>query len=914
MSAPLLTTKLYVPPVRPEWVPRPQLVDRLIAAMDRKLTLLSAPAGYGKTTLLSECAAHCGRPVAWLTLDSSDNDPVRFWSYVVAAMQTVHDQLGKDLLDALPVPELAQEGPDAVASSPPFEVPLTSLLNEMAGVPGRVVLILDDFHLLDAKPILDGIAFLVERLPPQIHLIIATRSDPLLPLSRLRGRGQMSELRTDDLRFSMDEAAAILSEAMGVQLSCEDVAALEARTEGWAAGLQMAGLSLRGRDAHQISGFIDAFTGGHHYILDYLTDEVLLRQPGDIQRFLLETSILDRLCAPLCDYVTGQENGRDELAWLDAANLFVVPLDDERRWYRYHRLFADLLCRRLEETDPSQFPVLHLGASEWYEANGLLPEAVHHAFAAGDVERVAKLADGHALALLEHGELATLRGWLEALPDSVVRAHPWLCIGMAWASGLAGQLDAVEPLLQNATKALAGCERSDTEMMPGSAGRREKRVQGHIAAVRAAAAIVQGDRLPAAEHSRKALELLPPDDVMARSWAAMVLGLTIYQGSDLASAERALSEAAAEGCRSGQDHVAVLALSNLAALQMDKGQLRTAEGTLRDALRLAREYAERTGRHLRGADLAHAYLGVLLCQRNDLDAALGHLHEGVELAELRGEPLRRATAYLHLAYALQATNDSAGAFSATGKAREAAERSLSPWVTARVATAEAWVLFRRGDMAAASGWSSAHEAMAGDYDACDYWSACLLKARISIAQGQEDEALALLANVSDAAQAAGGNHYLIGAWILQAVVWQAQGKLGRALDALESALLLAEPEGYVRIFIDEGEPVARLLREAAARGIAVDYVGRLLTAWAEEWARRGQVVQPSHKGKLVEPLSERELQVLRLLAAGLTNREIGDQLYLAVGTVKKYTSTIYGKLGTRSRTQAVARGRDLGLL
>jgi LuxR family maltose regulon positive regulatory protein len=358
----------------------------------------------------------------------------------------------------------------------------------------------------------------------------------------------------------------------------------------------------------------------------------------------------------------------------------------------------------------------------------------------------------------------------------------------------------------------------------------------------------------------------------------------------------------------------VLALCNLAALQMDRGQLHTAERSLRDALRRGGEYSDRTGRYLRGTDLAQTYLGVLLCQWNRLDAALGHLRDGVELAELRGEPLRLATAYLHLAALVQTMGDAAGALSAIDKAKQAAASSLSPWIAARVATAEAWVRLKQGDTAAVSRWASTHEERADDYDACAYWSACLLKARIFVARGQLAEASGLLAEVSDAAEAAGGNHYLIASWILQAIILQAQGRLDQAVTALEPALSLAGPEGYVRIFIDEGEPVAQLLRETAARGVAVEYAGQLLEAWAKETARRDLRAQAPLSAHLVEPLSERELQILRLLAAGLSNREIGDQLFLAVGTVKKYTSIIYGKLGVHSRTQAAAEARDLGLL
>jgi LuxR family maltose regulon positive regulatory protein len=415
--------------------------------------------------------------------------------------------------------------------------------------------------------------------------------------------------------------------------------------------------------------------------------------------------------------------------------------------------------------------------------------------------------------------------------------------------------------------------------------------------------------------ARDALALLPEHDPLARGWATLVLGLAVYRGGDLDSAHQILSEAVAIGERSGHSHVAVLALCNLAALQMDRGKLRAADDCLLEALRFSGEYADRTARRLPGSALAHTYQGILLCQWNHLDTALGHLREGVQLARWRGEPLRLSAAYLHLAAGLQQAGETNAALKAVNEARQASVKAASPWSAARVDRVEAWVRFRQGDIAAASRWADSHRREPDDFvDRFDHWTGCLLRARIDIVRGRMDSVVELLMHVSESAQAAGGTHYVIASQVLQAVALQAQGLFDQALTALELALSLAEPQGYVRIFIDEGEPVARLLREAAGRGIAVDYVGQLLKAWAEERARRGQQAQPSHSDKLVEPLSDRELQVLRLLAAGLTNREIGDQLYLAVGTVKKYTSTIYGKLGARSRTQAVAKGRDLGLL
>jgi len=920
MSIPLLTTKLNIPPLRQGLVSRPRLIERLNVGLQksgpgnglrfaRKLTLVSAPAGYGKTTLLSECAASYGRleptmRFAWLSLDERDNDPARFLAYLIAALQTGEAGVVQNGLGVVQSPQPS-----------PIEATLTTLINEIGERPISTVLVLDDYHLIEAQPIHDALNFLLEHLPPQMHLILSTRADPPLLLSRLRGRGQLGELRTDDLRFTVDEAAAFLNQAMGLALSAEDVVALEARTEGWIVGLQMVALALQGTgsmgraDAGRVARFIAAFTGSHRYVLDYLADEVLSRQPKEIQRFLLQTAILDRLTAPLCDQVTGGDNGsarftpsgQQVLEQLDAANLFIVPLDGERRWYRYHPLFADLLRSRLAQTQPDQVSKLHLRASEWYEANNLLPDAVGHAFAAGDVERVARLVSGHTLAMMEHGQLTTLKGWLDGLSGDVVRSHPWLCIGLAWVSVLAGKLDAVESLLQDAAKSVEHSTAASV-MTEGEI----RQINGHVAAVRASVAFVRGDEAQTAELARAALELLPAEDSVTRGWAAIYLGLTSYQSSDLGAADQALSEAVAIGQGSGHSHVAVWALTNLAALQMDRGRLFKAGETLRHALQLAEEYADRTGHRLPTSAIAHTYLGVLLSQWNRTDAALEHLRTGVELSERRGEPLRLAASYLHLAAVLQSMGDTDGALDAIDKAKRAAANSLSPWIAARVARVEALVCLQQGDTEAASRWATMHQEGLDDYiDQVDYWSGCLVHARIHRVQGRLAEALGLLAQVSEAAEAAGGIHYLIGSLTLQAIVLQEQGRLDRALATLERALSLAEPEGYVRIFIDEGEPVAQLLRQAAARGLQVSYVCKLLAAFTET-----APLSPS----MTEPLSERELEVLRLLAAGLSNREIGEQLFLAVGTVKKYTSNIYGKLGVHKRTLAVARARELGLL
>ncbi|MFQ5857463.1 MAG: LuxR C-terminal-related transcriptional regulator [Anaerolineae bacterium] len=884
MTAPLLTTKLYIPPARPELVSRPRLIERLNAGLHSKLTLISAPAGFGKTTLLSEWAAGCERPIAWASLDKDDNDPTRFWGYFVAALQTVRARTGEAALALLQSPHV-----------PPIEAILTTLINEITDIPDCFVLVLDDYHVIEAQPIHAALSFLLDHMPPQMYLVIATRADPPLPLSRLRGRGQLTELRTADLRFTPDEAAAFLNQVMGLGLSSNDVTALDARTEGWIVGLKMAALAMRGRGTERIASFVAAFAGSHRYILDYLTDEVLLQQPESVQTFLLQTAILDRLTGPLCDAVTGQSDGQTMLERLEAANLFIVPLDDERRWYRYHHLFADLLRKRLSQTQPDLQPALHRRASEWYEKNGLIGEAVSYALDTGDVELVARLVGTNALAMMEHGELTTLERWLDALPDQVVRSQPWLSVAHAWMLAFTGQLDAVEPLLRDAEEAAVSWQQPAEE----------QHIRGHFAAVRACVAVVTGDKLQTAELAREALELLPADDLMTRGWAAMVLGLNLYQSGDIAAADQALSEAVKICRATGDSHVAVLALCNLGAVQMNKGQLIQAAHTFREALRLAEEYADRAGRRLPVSAYAHTYLGALLCQWNDLDAAMSHLREGIELSKQWGEPLRLGGAYLNLAEALQTIGDADGALDAIQKAEQVMTK-LSPWCAARVASVEALIRLKQGDTAGASRWAASHENGLNDYfDVFDYWYGCLVKTRVDIAQGRLDEALETVTQVLKGAETAEGKDHVIGALALQAIALQAQGERDQALIALEQALTLAEPEGYVRIFVDEGAPMAALLRIAASRGIALDYVSELLAAF-------GEAAPPSTP--LIEPLSERELEVLRLLAAGLSNREIGAELFLAVGTVKKHTSNIYGKMNVHKRTQAVARARELGLV
>src|SRR5438874_1048400 len=661
MPTPILATKLYLPRLRPNVVSRPRLLERLNEGLHRKLTLIAAPAGFGKTTLVSEWVEGIERPrarTAWLSLDEGDNDPTRFLTYLVAALQTIAPNIGEGVLGVL-----------QSLQPPPPEAMLTALLNEITTLPDHFVLVLDDYHVIDAKAVDQAFTYLVEHLPPQMHLVIATREDPQLPLARLRARSHLTEVRAADLRFTASEAAEFLNQVMGLSLSAEDIAALEDRTEGWIAGLQLAALSMQG---HQdVPGFIRAFAGDHRYIVDYLVEEVLERQPAPVRSFLLQTSILDQLSGPLCAAVTGQQEGNARLEALERGNFFVVPLDDKRHWYRYHHLFAEVLSAHLMVERPDQVSTLHRRASEWYEQNGSATDAIHHALAARDFARAAGLVELAVPAMRRSRQETTVLGWLKALPDQLVRARPVLSVHYAGTLLLSGELEGVEARLRDAerwldTKADMGelALASSAEMVV--VDEEEFRgLPGSIAIYRAASALALGDVADTMKYARRALDLVPEDDHLRRGSAAGLLGLAYWTSGDLEAAHRSYADCMARVQRAGHISDAIGCSIALADIRIAQGRLREAMSTYERGLQLA---AEQGAPVLRGAADMHVGMSELHCERDDLDAATQHLLRSKELGEHTGLPQNPYRWRVAMARIREAQGDLEGALDLLGEA------------------------------------------------------------------------------------------------------------------------------------------------------------------------------------------------------------------------------------------------------
>jgi LuxR family maltose regulon positive regulatory protein len=941
-----------MPPVRPNLISRPRLLESLTQSFENRLILLSAPAGFGKTTLLSEWLATHPCPAGWLSLDRGDNDPVRFWTYLIAALRTIQPGLGESAQALL-----------CTAPASPMESVLTVLINDLHSMAGHAVLVLDDYHAIDSPVIHSTLAFFLDHLPTGVHVVIATRVDPPLALAHLRAQGRLLELRVDKLRFTLEETAEFLNQRMALSLSVADIETLAGRTEGWVVGLQLAALSLKGRS--DASAFIQALSGSHRYILDYLVEEVLSLQPGDIQTFLLQTCILERLCGSLCDALMVDEtspgamevsadspgstlapivriegqteqgrirsssvSGQTILEYLERANLFLVPLDEERKWYRYHHLFADLLRARLVQSfGDGHLETLHRRAARWYEENRFLAEAIEHALAAHETERAGRLIEEIADSAWLCGEFYQVLRWIEALPGELMCSRPWLCVWYAWSRLQAGTVHGVEELIDHAERAA----RAHLDKAPAPGLAQDEALMEQIAALRVTCAGLRQETDKTIELAGRALERPvirnQAASLMARSNVLNVLGFAYYVRGELSQAEQAYREARRVAQESDFVLRELLVVHKLAHIHQVMGRLLEPYQLYKESLAHLQEQG-------RGAFFAAGYLycglSHLLYEWNRLDEARQMLTQSLRLNELAQVPhltidTRQAQARLFLAQ-----RDVDAAQTALQEAAHLIQKHYCwPEVVSANECLQARLWLTRGDMQSAARWVERCRPEGSEPPDFLRERSEITRARVLLAQGLLDEAVSLLGRLASAAEASARTGRLIEILALQGLGLsmirtggQKQDTTRPELRVLERSLALAKSEGYLRLFLDEGPSMATLLRQAAARGIEPDYVQELLDAFAvQACAERPTAngIPPSSgqrrvSSSLVEPLTERELEVLRLVAEGLSNREIAERLVVAIGTVKVHIHNICGKLDVQNRTQAILRAQQLGLL
>jgi len=906
----LLATKLHVPGPRPGFVSRPRLAARLEEGLARGVVLVCAPAGSGKTVLLTDWASRDCRPVAWLSLDAADNDPARFWRHVAAALSRARPDGG----------ELAGSALGPLTPFSPNGL-VTVLVNELAGQPGdgETIVVLDDYHLIDAQQVHGSLLFLLEHLPPGLRVVLASRSDPPLRLAGLRARGQLAELRADDLRFTADEAAALLREAIGADLPGEAVAALAARTEGWAAGLQLAGLSLRGQaDA---AGFVAAFSGSHRYVLDYLTEEVLERQSQRVRAFLLETSVLERLSGALCDAVTGSGGGQAMLEQVERAGLFLVPLDEVRGWWRYHHLFADLLRARLLQEQPARVEALHRAAAAWHEERGLASDAIRHALAAGDPAWAARLIERNFDAAFLQGERATIRRWLAVLPAELTRSRPRLGLAQLWLAVVSGYMETAGIALEATESASADAAREPFEPSVGDAASLLANIPASVAIGKAWLAYLRGDAGGTAAFASQARSELAASDKMLTSFYRLELALADWLGGRLGDAERSFASTIAGLRAAGERGLAIAASSLLGHVQVAQGRLDAALGTYRMAL----EIATGPGRPSPpSAGIACVGMAGVEYQRSELDAAFRHVTEGIALLRPASYTSPIATGLATLAWIRQARGDAAGALEAIGEAEQVAPSPAVTDLTNPLPAQRARLLLAQGDAAAAARWTQQRSLDADDEPGYPQEREYLVLARVLLAQDRPGRALALLERLLHAAVSQDRIGSVIEIQALRALALAASADEPAAVAALAEAVTLACPQGYVRVFADEGAPMRALLgrliaaqrtEASPARRVPSGCLARIVQAFDAEPGvpGSGRRVAQTVPG-LVEQLTSRELEVLGMLAAGTPNQVIAEQLFVALDTVKKHVSHILGKLGAANRTEAVARARDLGLI
>ena len=922
---PILTTKLYIPPPHAACAARARLFEQLDAGLrlGHRLLLICAPAGFGKTTLLSEWIASFRLPIldfgteplpqptthnpqfCWISLDEDDNDPTRFLMYLLAALETVYPDIGADARAMIQPPQPLQ-----------LTAILTLLLNRLAAIlsEGSLVLALDDYHVIEQPAIHEMVAFLLDHAPPRMHLAIASRVDPPLPLARLRARRQLTELRAADLRFTADEATTFLNQVMGLHLAPENVAILATRTEGWIASLQLAAISLQRRDAAEAATFIAAFGGSHRHVIDYLTEEVLAQQSPEIHEFLSQTAILDRLTASLCDAVTGRDDGECLLRQLEQANLFLAPLDDERRWYRYHRLFADFMRNHLYNETPELARTLHRRAAAWHAQHALPSEAIAHALRAADFAEAAQWIEQTAVTLLMRSEATTLLNWLKALPQPVIDARPTLNLIYAEASLIAGEFAPIETALHAVETALS---RGDVPAEEQDA------VQSQVMAIHAYMATFSGDIRHGVALAQQAFAALPQDNAFLRSVVSWLLGLSQFFDTNTLAAQRVFGETLELSQATGNTLVASLSLFVSGYFLILQGRLRQARITFEQGV-ASLTGDQRTSPPV-SASLIYQGLSEVLREMNDLDAAEQAVTECIDLGEQWGNAEVLVDSYVVLTRIAYAQGDEEHARQNLGKVMAFVHEDKISRLTIRQMEAfQARMQVAWGELDAAALWVEKwHNAYAqeplpeGNIAVFIRWMEVSALARFYLAHERFAAAIEVLAPLRHLVEEAGWMGVAIELLGLESLALRGQGQREAAHSALQRALTLAAPEGYVRIFVEMGTGMADLLREIQKEGLMPDYIRTLL----QVADRQPQVSSPpcaqptTHTPQpLTEPLSDRELEILRLIETGMTNREIADKLYIAISTVKTHINNLYGKLGVSNRVQALARAREVGLL
>ena len=899
----ILTTKLYIPSVRQKVVRRPRLITRLNEGLHCKLTLISAPAGFGKTTLVSNWFTTFEYPVAWLSLDEADSDLTRFFSYIVASLQTIFPELGSTISTQLHSPQ------------PPIESILTALLNEIATIANKFLLVLDDYHMIDSEPIDNALAFLLTHLPPQMHLVITTREDPNLPLARLRVRNQLTELRVVDLRFTLAEVAEFLNQTMNLTLSSKDIAALETRTEGWIAGLQLAAISMQTKIDKAV--FIKSFAGSNHFILDYLVEEVLQSQPEYIRSFLLQTSILDRLSDSLCDAVVAQQNSKSILKTLKNGNLFIVPLDDQRHWYRYHHLFADFLQAYLGNEQPDLLPTLHQRASQWYELNGLTTEAIYHALEAKDFEQAASLIELAWPTMDGSFQTGTWLEWANSLPASIVHIRPVLNVAYAWAYLNRGDLEMAETCLQDAEQCL-DITTDISQKVVFVDEEQFRSLPASIASARTYHAQAIGDMPNTIKYARQALDLLPKDAYIKRGPAASLLGLMYWANGELELAYQALADAMNGFRMAGQIQFAISGTYGLADMRIAQGRLREAIKIYEQALPLALAQGKPA---IRGLTDIYWGLAMLAYEQSDMETYHKHLLKSEDLGEqaaLPDWPYRRALA---LACIQEAEGSFDEAFDLLNEAEQLYVRSPVPLVRP-IPALKAQIWIKQGEFTKANHWVR-EQGLSVDNDLRylrEFEHMTLVRLLVA-AYGHDqtnhsiDGAMGLLERLLQAAEDDNRVGSVLEILLLQVLVYEVQGNIPLACVLLKRALTLAEPEGYVRLFVNEGLVVAGLMPAISTQAFIPAYINKLIAAFEAEGHKIAEQTSPiSDPQPLVDPLSDRELEILTGISNGLKNKEIAAQLFVSINTVHYHTKNIYGKLGVNNRTKAVAKAKILNLL